>query len=160
VSVDGELKFDRTLTPHNADFPWQFWQSYPIPLAKGQHEIYIEKDGGGAFWLGFELQNYVPRQGPELDVIGTQTTDYILLWARNPEFIWIYDREGRKPKRQSEGLLTLNRVTNGEYSVVWRETTTGEVLARNVVTAKGGKVILVVPRITRSAVAKLVKLDK
>ena len=36
---------------------------------------------------------------------------------------------------------------------------TGEVLARGVATAKSGKLTLETPRITRSAVAKLVKLD-
>ncbi|MFC1717786.1 DUF5060 domain-containing protein [Candidatus Poribacteria bacterium] len=160
VTVDGELIFDRTLTPHNADFPWQFWQSYPIPLTKGHHDIEISKDGEGAFWLGYELQNYLRREGPELDVMGTQTKDYILLWARNPNFIWIYDREGRRLGRQSEGLLTLNKVSNGEYSVVWRETTTGEVLARRVATAKGGRLTILTPRITRSAAARLTKLSQ
>jgi hypothetical protein len=104
------------------------------------------------------LQNYLHREGPDLEVMGTQADDHILLWARNPQFIWIYDREGRELEEQDEGLLTLSDVPDGEYSVVWWETTTGEVLARRVATAEANSLTLLTPRITRSAAAKLTKL--
>jgi hypothetical protein len=79
--------------------------------------------------------------------------------ARNPQFIWIYDREGRKPEEQDAGLLTLNGVSDGKYSVVWRETITGETLSRRIAAAKSGRLTLLTPPITRSAAAKLIKLS-
>ena len=97
------------------------------------------------------------RVSAELEVLGLQTDDYLLLWARNPQYIWIYDREGRKPNRQEPGRLTLAAVSDGRYSVLWRETTTGEVLSQEEVTAAGGRLVLRSPAITRSAVARLVK---
>jgi hypothetical protein len=159
VAVDGQMMLERTLIPHNADHPWQFWQFYPIPVTAGHHDIAISKDGPGAFWIGYELQNYLYREGPDLEIMGMQTVDQILLWARNPQFIWIYDREGRELKEQKEGLLTLEGVSDGEYSVVWRETTTGEILARSAVATDSGRLTLSTPEVTRSAVAKLVKLS-
>ena len=163
VAVDGREVLNQSLVPHNADLPWQYWRFYPIAITSGRHNIEISNVGTGerwkgSLWTGYELQNYVYREGPDLEVIGMQTDDYILLWARNPQFIWIYDREGRELEEQDEGILTLSGVSDGKYSVVWRETTTGEVLARRVVAADGCLTLLT-PRITRSAVAKLAKLN-
>ena len=164
IAVDGQEVFMQTLQPHNADFPWQYWRSYPVDVKAGHHDIEISNMAEGerwkhTLWTSYELQNYVYREGPDLEVMGMQTDDYILLWARNPQFIWIYDREGREPEEQDEGLLTLKDVSDGKYSVVWWETTTGEVLDRTAVTAEDGKLVLLTPRITRSAAVKLVKLS-
>jgi hypothetical protein len=103
-----------------------------------------------------ELANYLRREGPDLEVLGLQTDDYLILWARNPQYVWLYDREGRKPTRQEPGALTLSGVTDGKYSVQWRETTTGESLGEAEATASGGRLVLRTPAITRSAAAKLV----
>jgi len=159
VVVDGEEVIVQPLLPYDTDCPWQYWRFYPVSIAAGNHDIEISNAGTGILWTGYELQNYAYREGPDLEIMGMQTDDYILLWARNPQFIWIYDREGRELKEQDEGLLTLNDVSDGEYSVVWRETTTGEILARSVTVAEANCLILSTPRITRSAVAKLVKLS-
>jgi hypothetical protein len=158
VAVDGREALSQPLLPHDADYPWQFWRFYPIDVTAGHHDIEISNAGTGGLWTGYELQNYVYREGPDLEVMGMQTDDYVLLWVRNPQFIWIYDREGRKPEEQDEGLLTLSGVSDGEYSVVWCETTTGEVLVRCMAATDAGSLTLLTPRITRSAVAKLVRL--
>jgi len=160
VAVDGREMINQPLVPHDADYPWQFWRFYPVDVVAGRHDIEVSNVGTGGLWTGYELQNYLYREGPDLEVIGMQTDDYILLWARNPQFIWIYDREDRQLEEQDEGLLTLNDVSDGKYSVVWRETTTGEVLARRIAATDGDHLTLLTPRITRSAVAKLVKLSQ
>jgi Domain of unknown function (DUF5060) len=60
---------------------------------------------------------------------------------------------------QSEGSLTLSRAPAGAFSVTWWETTTGDVLARQVARSEDGRLTLATPKITRSAAAKLVRLS-
>ncbi len=158
VVIDGQEVFHQDL-PQDTEYPWQYWKSYAIPVTAGRHQIEVSNAGTGGLWTAYELQNYRHREGPDLDAMGMETDDTILLWVRNPQFIWIYDRESRTLEEQDEGLLTLRDVSEGEYSVVWRETTTGEVLARHVAATDGDRLTLATPRITRSAVAKLVKLS-
>ena len=119
----------------------------------------ISNPGAGSFWTAYELDKYVRREGPDLDVLGMQTADHILLCVRNPQFIWVYDREGRGLQEQPEGRLTLGGGPPGEFSVTWWETTSGEVLGRQTARTIGGRLTLPTPKITRSAVAKLVRLD-
>jgi hypothetical protein len=158
VAVDGVEALRQTLEPVNRDRVWEFWKHYPVPLAAGQREVQISNAGGGSLLTAYELQNYFRREGPDLDVYGMQAEDYVLLWVRNPQFNWIYDREGRKLEEQPEGLLTLSDAPPGAFSVTWWETTTGEVLARRVERTAGGRLTLVAPKITRSAAAKLVRV--
>jgi hypothetical protein len=137
---------------------WEFFQHYSVPLAAGEHRVEISNTGGGSLLTAYELSNYLKREGPDLDVYGMQTEDYVLLWVRNPQFNWMYDREGRQLEEQPEGFLTLSRAPAGAFSVAWWETTTGDVLARQVARSEGGRLTLATPKITRSAAAKLVRL--
>jgi hypothetical protein len=159
VKVDGREALKQTLEAKDRQHVWEFWDHYSVALAAGQRSIEVSNAGGGALWTAYELKQYLRREGPDLDVFGMQTDDYILLWVRNPAFNWIYDREGRQPEEQAEGLLTLDHAAPGIYSATWWETTTGEVLARRVATAANGRLALATPKITRSAAAKLVRVD-
>jgi len=159
VSIDGRRALRQPL-PRDTEQPWSYWKSFTVPVSAGEHTVAVSNAGTGAFWTGYELCNYLPREGPDLDVAGIYTDDTILLWLRNPEFVWVYLREGRKPKERAAGRLTLEGVSNGAYTVVWRETTTGEVLATTRAEAKDGVLTLATPAITRSAVAKLVRRQR
>ena len=88
-----------------------------------------------------------------------QTEDYVVLLVRNPQFNWVYDREGGKLEEQSEGALTLSKAPAGGFSVTCWEATTGEVLARQGTRSQGGQLTLTTPRVKRSAAAKLVRLS-
>ncbi|MDH7568307.1 MAG: DUF5060 domain-containing protein [Armatimonadota bacterium] len=159
VAVDGREVLSQRLVPTDPEHFWEFWQWYELPVSAGKHEVEVRNAGTGAFHTAYELRRYVRRTGPDLEVMGLHCEDYLLLWARNPQFIWIFDREGRALEEQGEGLLTLSGVADGNYAVTWWETTTGEALARQTARAAGGKISLRTPPITRSAAAKAVKLD-
>jgi hypothetical protein len=168
VTMDGQEVINQKLIAHNDKCPWQFWMAYPVPVKSGHHDFEISNIGGSALWTGYELQNYIYRKGPDLDVIGMQTDDYILLWARNPRFIWIFEREKQEAGKiinelednlQDEGILTLSGISDGEYSITWWETTTGKVLSRRVENAKDNILTILTPKITRSAAAKIIKLS-
>jgi hypothetical protein len=76
---------------------------------------------------------------------GARTDDYILLWARNPQFVWLLAREGRKPETRPDGRLTLKNVRNGRYSVRWRETITNDVVLETDVNADNGRLTVGTP---------------
>lgn len=157
VSIDGRQVLRQPLQADDPKRPWVCWKAFPVPAKAGRHEIQVANAGTGVIYTAYELANYLRREGPDIEVLGLQTDDYLVLWARNPQFVWLYDREGRKPDRQESGLLTLAGISNGRYSVEWRETVTGERLAQGEVTATDGRLVLRTPAITRSAVVKLVK---
>lgn len=156
VAIDGRQVLKQDL-PLGAGRPWEYWGSYSVPVPAGRHEVTLTNTGTGSVWTAYELQGFRRREGPDLDVAGMWCNDHILLWLRNPQFIWIYAREGRALVEQEEGLLTLEGVRDGTYTVSWRETTTNSVLAEGRVHAEAGRLTLGTPRITRSAVAKLVR---
>jgi len=59
---------------------------------------------------------------------------------------------------QNEGVLTLNGISKGVYSITWWKTTTGEVLSRRVESTKDDILTILTPRINKSAVAKIIRL--
>ena len=143
--------------PRGTERPWEYWRSCSAPVPAAKHEVTVMNAGTGSFWTAYELRDFRRREGPDLDVAGICCDYYILLWLRNPQSIWIYAREGRELAEREEGLLTLEGVRDGTYSVRWLETTTNSVLAQTSAAAERGRLTLETPRITRSAVAKLVR---
>ncbi len=158
VDVDGTNSLERSL-PLDTESAWAYWKSFDVPIAAGSHRIRIGNAGSGAFWTAYELAHYRLRKGPDLEIQGLQTHDYILLWARNPQFIWLCAREGREPEPQPEGRLTLKNVREGRYSVTWRDTITNDVVLEGQASAEKGRLTLDTPPVVRSAAARIVGAD-
>jgi hypothetical protein len=157
VEVDGTQALSQPL-PRGDGKPWEYWASFPVPVAAGARQITVANAGSGALWTAYEMRNYRRREGPDLDVEGMLCDTHILLWLRNPQFIWLCQREGRTLTAQPEGLLTLSGIAAGVYAITWIETTTGEHLdGTSTVSAVDGHLTLPTPPVTRSAVAKLVR---
>jgi len=159
AAIDGKVALRQPLARGEGD-AWAYWRSYAMPITKGQHKITVRNAGTGSLWTGFELTRFRRREGPDLDVYGMQSGDFILLWLRNPQFIWIYRREGRDVRPQPEGLLTLSGVPQGAYRARWLDTVTGRDLGRADVTASDGTLTLRTPRITYSAAAKIRRIAR
>lgn len=123
-----------------------------MEASAGPHKLRVSNAGSGTFWAAYELRSYRHREGPNLDI---QTEGYLLLWARNPQSISLCAKEGRELERQSGGRLTLKGVWEGRYSVTWRDTVTNEVVLRGEAETNGGRLVVDVPAITRSAAARI-----
>lgn len=158
VSVDGKVVLTKELLAGEAR-PYEFWQQMSLPVAAGQHDIVVRNAGKATFWTAYELVRYRRREGPDLDVLGMQTDDTILLWVRNPQFAWIFIREGREPQLQPEGVLTLEGVPAGQWRATWRETTTNEVLHEETAASTNGVLTLATPAITRSAGVRIQRVE-
>ena len=102
--------------PADSYDPRAYYQKYPIDVPAGAYTIRVANTGGGTIATAFELTNYVRRNGPNLEVRGMQTDDYILLWLKHPELNWMYRRMGMTSDEQPAGWLTL-RQHSGRYVV-------------------------------------------
>ncbi|MCU0917330.1 MAG: DUF5060 domain-containing protein [Planctomycetes bacterium] len=158
VSVDGSVLLERDLLPYGpADRydPRAYYQKYPIDVPAGHHTIRVANTGGGSITTAFELTNYVPRQGPNLEVRGLQTDDYMLLWLRQPQFNWLYRRMGRQPAEQAPGRLTLQGVPDGSWDAQWMDTVAARPVGQETVVVKSGVMVLKTPPTAQSVVVRL-----
>lgn len=128
---------------------------YRYIQAAAQITIRVANTGGGTITTAFELTNYVRRNGPNLEVRGLQTGDYILLWLKHPEFNWMYRRMGMTSDEQPAGRLTLRDVPDGTWSAQWLDTVEARPVGQEMVTSKNGILSLPTPPTAKSVVVRL-----
>jgi hypothetical protein len=152
VSIDGMETLSKELLP----FP--FLQYFPLNVTKGSHTILIENAGGGNFQTSFELKNFILKNGPDLEVRGLQSDDYILLWIKNQKYTLLHEMSGTGIIPQPEGILELQNVSGGFWLTEWINTIDGLTIGKELVESKSGKLILKTPVITKSIAIRLHKI--
>jgi len=160
VTLDGNVAFEQDLLPYgSADSydPRAYYQKYSIDVPAGAHTIRVANTGGGTIATAFELTNYVRRNGPNLEVRGIQTDDYILLWLKHPEFNWMYRRMGMTSEEQPTGRLTLRNIPDGTWSVTWIDTVEACPIRQDKVASKDGSLLLSTPPTAKSVVGRLLR---
>lgn len=160
VALDGNVVFEQDLLPHgpaDAYDPRAYYQKYSIDVPAGAHTIRVANTGGGTITTAFELTNYVRRNGPNLEVRGMQTDDYILLWLKHPEFNWIYRRMGMASDEQLAGRLALRKIPDGTWSAQWIDTIEARSVRHESVTSKDSILRLETPPTAKSLVVRLQK---
>ena len=160
VSIDKKKVLKKDLLPLDQDGyqPRAYNQSFSVKVPAGAHTIRVENTGGGAFTTAYELKNYVPRQGPDLQVRGLQTEDYILVWLKNPKFTIMHEMANVPMQKQGDGLLTLQDVPTGTWLAEWLNTVDGSFIRREVVKSSGNKLVLETPAVTESVAVRLQKV--
>lgn len=152
VSVDGKQMLQK-------DIPGlPFMQSYSVSVPKGPHTITIANGGGGTFQTSFELKNFIQKNGPDLEVRGMQTDDYILLWLKNQKFTLLHEMNNIGVASQPEGILELDNIPDGTWMAKWVNTIDASTIRTELVKSKGGKVILQTPFVDKSIAVRLHKL--
>ena len=158
VSLDGKVVLEQDLLPYGpADLydPRAYYQKYPLDVPVGTHTIRVANTGGGTITTAFELTNYVQRNGPNLEVRGMQTEDYILLWLKHPEFNWMYRRMGMTSGEQPAGRLTLGNVPDGTWSASWIDTVEAHSVGQETATSRNGLLVLRTPPTAKSVVIRV-----
>jgi hypothetical protein len=158
VSVDGKVALERELLPYGPPEqydPRSYYQRYPVEIPAGSHTIRVANTGGGSITTAFELTNYVRRNGPNLEVRGWQTDDYLLLWLKHPEFNWMYRRMGLRTEEQPAGRLTLRDVPDGKWDAQWMDTVEARSVGQETVTSRDGTLVLRTPPTAKSVVVRL-----
>ncbi|HAM11395.1 MAG: hypothetical protein A2X04_12245 [Bacteroidetes bacterium GWF2_41_9] len=152
VSVDGKEVLNKDLLPK------PFLQYFPVNVPGGSHTIIVENAGGGSFQTAFELRNYKLKEGPDLEVRGLQSDDYILLWIKNQKYTLLHELAGIGFSQQPEGVLELKNVADGSWMAEWVNTIDARVLKTELVQSKGGRMILNTPAVNESIAVRLLQI--
>jgi hypothetical protein len=160
VTLDGKQMFRKDLLPLNSEdyHPVMYNQYYTIDIPKGSHMIGISNTGGGRIVTSFELKNYLLKNGPDLDVQGIQTDDYILLWLKNQKYTVLHELVKIPLSIQSEGILELSGIQDGTWLAEWVNTIDASNLKTEIVESKDGKLLLQTPEVEKSIAIRLQKL--
>jgi len=152
VSIDGKEALNKDLMPK------PFMQYFPVSITKGPHTIIVDNAGGGSFQTAFELRNYKLKTGPNLEVRGLQSDDYILLWFKNQKYTLLHELASIGFTQQPEGVLELKNVTNGSWIADWVDTIDASVVKTELVVSKGNKLILNTPAVEESIAVRLQRI--
>ena len=133
---------------------------YSFPVSKGEHLIRVENSGKGWFAFALSLENHRICRGPDLQVRGLQSSDWILLWLRHPAYNWLYDKMNIKPVTQPSGKLVLRDVHEGKYHLRWINTRNGNVLKEEDIEVNSvGQLKCITPLIKASAACLIHRLS-
>jgi hypothetical protein len=160
VWVDNKEALRQALLPLKVDDykPRIYNQVYTVKVPAGAHTIGVANTGGGSILTAFELQGFIPRSGPDVEVRGLQTDDYVLLWLKNQKFTYLHETVGVEVKPQAAGVLGLSNVPDGTWVAEWMDTVAGKFFKTEVVKSAGGKLALKTPEIKESVAVRLKRI--
>lgn len=138
--------------------PIMYNQYYAFPVTKGQHTIRVSNTGGGSMITAFELKNYLLKKGPDLEVRGLYTDDYILLWMKNPKYTVLHELMKIPTTLQPEGILELNNVSDGTWMAEWVNTIDAKDIKTELVKSDKNKLVLKTPATDKSVAVRLVRI--
>jgi len=158
ASLDGKVMVQQELTTEQENAR-NLYQHYSFSVPKGPHTITVENTGGGFFPVGYELRNFMRREGPNLEVRGQQTDDIIMLWLKNPKLTWLYSRMGFEPQEQPAGELVLANIPEGIWIAEWLDTMENRWIKHSVEESREGLLTIETPPVRRSIAVKLFKVE-
>lgn len=160
ITMDGDEVIKKDLTPlERPDYrAMKYDQAFPIKAKKGTHTFTISNPGTGEYVTAFGLNNYLLKNGPDLEVRGLQADDYMIVWFKNPKFTILHELMGIKYQTQPEGVLQLKNVADGQWKALWVNTVTSETVKSELIKCTGGKLVLNTPSIDRSYAVRLERI--
>jgi len=138
--------------------PIMYNQYFTIPVTKGQHIVRVSNTAGGSFVTAYELKNYILKNGPDLEVRGVQTDDYILLWIKNPKYTVLHELMKIPLIPQAGGTLELKNVSDGSWMAEWVNTINAITLRTEILKSSDQKLVLMTPAIEESVAVRLRKI--
>jgi hypothetical protein len=160
VTIDEKEALKELLLPRQVEHyhPLMHNQYFVLPVSEGKRTIRIENSGGGSFVTSFELRNYIPREGPDLEVRGLQSEDHILLWLKNQKYTLLHSMMGIAWSPQPEGVLELQEVPEGRWVAEWVNTIDATTVRNELVETKNGRLVLNTPVVGESVAVRLRKI--
>jgi hypothetical protein len=159
VTVDGKKVLQKDLLPLASEnyYPVMYNQYYQVDILKGSHIITVSNSGGGRIVTSFELKNFLLKHGPDLNIQGIQTHDYILLWLKNQKFTVLHEMVDIAFETQPAGILKLDRIPDGAWLAEWVNTITAETFRKELVEVRNGNLLLHIPEVDESIAIRLQK---
>lgn len=161
VILNGEQVLEKDLPPLDVENfnPVMYNQTFTIDIPKGFHNIRIENTGGGSFVTAFELKNYLLKNGPDLEVRGLQSEDYILVWLKNPKFTILHSLVNEGIESQPAGLLELQNVPDAIWEAEWINTVDATLVKTEIVKSSNQILVLETPVVEQSVAVRLRKIN-
>ncbi|HLF35555.1 MAG TPA: hypothetical protein VI583_15030, partial [Cyclobacteriaceae bacterium] len=161
VELDGKpiLQLEQQPLKTENYHPVMHNQFYAVPVPKGPHTIKVSNTGGGQITTSFELKNYIPRNGPDIEVRGIQCDDYMILWLKNQKYTVLHELAGIGSMTQPEGILTLQNVSDGTWLAEWLNTIDATPVKSELVECTKGNLVLHTPIVDQSIAVRLQKLE-
>ncbi|HLP73654.1 MAG TPA: DUF5060 domain-containing protein [Bacteroidales bacterium] len=161
ITVDGKemLKQDLAALKTANYNPIMYNQHYPVALPKGPHTIQVANTGGGSFVTAYGLKNYLLKNGPDIEVRGLQTDDYMLLWLKNPKYTVLHELMKIRFDQQPAGRLELKNVPDGSWTAEWVNTIDAKPVRTELVRSVKNSLVLRTPAIGESVAVRLHKVN-
>jgi hypothetical protein len=161
IFVDNNEVLKQDLAPlkTNNYNPIMYNQQYQVSLPKGPHTIQVANTGGGSFVTAYGLKNYLLKNGPDIEVRGIQTDDYLLLWLKNPKYTVLHELMKNDFKQQPAGTLELKNVPDGSWVAEWVNTITAKPVRTELIKSTKNKIVLNTPEIGESVAVRLHKVN-
>ncbi|MGC8643607.1 MAG: hypothetical protein ACP5XB_27430 [Isosphaeraceae bacterium] len=170
IAVDGQVKVDRELTAgapgkgpwkkaHFLD-QWKVWVSdydeeIAIDVPAGKHDIaFANVDGDWLQVRSLRLPRYRSSRFPAVDSLGLASDHLLLLWFHNQESTWRTEYDGKKPSLL-RALRARVPATSGTWQVAWWNTSTGEIIRRDQVSARNGELTVTIPDFSSDIAARV-----
>jgi hypothetical protein len=159
VVLDGKQVLQENLLPlHRGNYhPVMHNQYFTVEIPAGAHTINISNTGGGRIITSFELKNFILNNGPDLEVRGLQSDDYILLWLKNQKFTVLHELVEMGLELQPEGVLELQNVPDGTWMAEWVNTVDANGIKTELVKSENQKLTLKTPPVEKSVAVRLQK---
>jgi len=132
---------------------------YEINIPAGKHIIRMENTGKD--WLVLKkltLTNYKSSAYANARVIGLAREGECLLWIQNRESNWYANSQAREPGLLQSVTFDLLDMPDGKYQIQWWDTWKGEIVSRQNIRSKAGKILIEVPDFKRDLAAKIQKI--
>jgi hypothetical protein len=172
VKVNGRTMMERDLTSGEPGAgPWKasrkleqynVWisdydEDLHLDLPAGPQEIEVANTGGDWFQIrSITLPAYQSSRYPDVTALGLAGEHCLLLWIHNKESNWRTDYDNKKPTILT-GLRVLVPVKrNGVWNVEWWDTWTGEIIRRERLEARDGRLMLQPPPLDRDFAVRAV----
>lgn len=158
VSLNNALQENRNPNPS---------QGYTVNLPQGNHvvEVSCEPDPKSPFGSRIvpEFHFYFPTKAPSLDGYGlldvakTKTNDLIAMaWIKHEDYNqgYVID-QGKTPPTVNDANMVFPGLPDGDYSVEWWDTFTGNILSTSKTISKGGVIKEKIPAVNKSIAIKI-----
>ena len=171
IAVDGEVKVDRELAAGEmGKGPWKsaklltqyncwisdYDEDIPIEVPAGKHDVTLANTDGD--WVqinSIRLPGYRSSRYPDVNLVGVENAGLALVWVHNGESTWRTEFGGKQPAEIKGLTVTVPVAGEGTWRAEWWDTFKGEVIRRDVVVAKEGKVELTAPNFARDLAVKV-----
>ena len=128
-----------------------------VDIPKGKHTVKLVNIGND--WIGIksiELVNYSGSRFADTRQAAIGVGDTILMWIQNKSYNWKNARNGIAPSVVKGARAEIEDVRNGNYTVEWWDTFTGNMVSKHGAAGEDGRIRLDIPEFDRDIACKII----